>query len=659
MRAVFELIIPVNHNCSAESDTVLNSLFTRKEISRTYQLEGKALSDERITPLVGVYELLQGARRKLGLHGNEGHTYRLVREDIEFRIGKLKLWLYKSGIGFITFHIDAYEIEESHILDLTAELCAVQLKRKISYIQSTGKDTSEERIFTLKKIITDLLGLLGENCLYSIDDETYQKARCLFYGVGTVPSNEEKYIFLEMLRTQNKSNRTIPEYNKEKFYCPYTYITWTTSERVLAVFCDTEVASEKNREFITDSGGLLQSVFTNYMLIYLTVTASALKVRELEQQYKLLNITAIDQCPEDLRKDIAQYLNMPVISLSNENHINTLFDVYLYDRALGMKDKRELLAEINIGTSLSNQLKELQEETARARKTLENIDERTSRIERQLTEWMDYISELVSQRKSRIPEHTDCSPEYLEKFRSDFINSIAAEIVEIICKDTASVDYEETQLKGMFGESWDLLDEYTRRSLISAKVFVSNCRKTSYKTLDYSGIIVSVTSALENELKLRFFIGYQDYLLETIGRPSIGQWPRSMLFAKRNGQVVKNTEFTLGSLPYILECAGREKEILQNYLQTIMGTQYRNQGISCFHIQNSSGKSFVDRCEDVRNKYRNAAAHTEPVSMEQAEACCAEVIGWQDASNQIGKVQGLLFDLVGITENYKFWRNAK
>lgn len=65
--------------------------------------------------------------------------------------------------------------------------------------------------------------------------------------------------------------------------------------------------------------------------------------------------------------------------------------------------------------------------------------------------------------------------------------------------------------------------QLARHSLISAKVFATICRKTSYQVLDYSGIIVSVTSALENEFKLCFFSGYQDYLFKTYGEPSINK----------------------------------------------------------------------------------------------------------------------------------------
>lgn len=641
IKSAFEIIVPFDHNEYVD----LNPHFQNVTIAKTPQLEGKALLTANTTPLLGVYELCQFSRRKIGLHGNVGHTYKLTKRETKFQIGKLKLWLFKSGIGFITIHINADALSKDKVLDLVSELCNLQQKTKMSYIQSIGKDSIEERIFTFKDIIIKLFSLLGEGFCTQIDGKTYKKAYCLFYGLGTASSEEEKLTFLEMLRNQNKSNRVVAEYNKHAFYRPFKYITWGVSERVLAAFCDVEIAGEVNKEFLTASGGLIQSVFTNYLLLYLNLLSANLKLNALEMKHNLFDPSANNQWSEETRKEISVYLNSPVIKLSNEPHINTLFDEYLYDRGFGLKDKHLHLSEGGA--------------TADVHEAIVEVKKQINRIEQQLTEWMDSVSTLVTQRKSTFVEQTDSTPEILEKLRSDFINSVAYEIAEIACRDTASVDYEESQLKGMFGDGWLLLDEYTRRSLISAKVFASNCRKTSYKTLDYSGIIVSATSALENELKLRFFSGYQNYLYKAVGKPSSETWPQSMLFTKRSGQVVKNTEFTMGSLPYIFGCAELERECLNTYLQTIMGEQYKDKGISYFYLKNSSGKSFIDRCEDVRNNYRNAAAHTSPVSMEKAEACCIDVIGQQEVTNQIGKVQGLLFDLVRITENYKVGRNSK
>lgn len=76
-------------------------------------------------------------------------------------------------------------------------------------------------------------------------------------------------------------------------------------------------------------------------------------------------------------------------------------------------------------------------------------------------------------------------------------------------------------------------------------------------------------------------------------------------------------------------------------------------GISAFTAHESYKDSFVDRCEKIRISYRNVAAHTGLVDRSKAEACCNDIIGPNEASEKIGQVQGLLYDLVQMTENFK------
>lgn len=127
------------------------------------------------------------------------------------------------------------------------------------------------------------------------------------------------------------------------------------------------------------------------------------------------------------------------------------------------------------------------------------------------------VAECIHEQKKQLPDsHTvsKLSETQLEDIRREFINTTAKEIAGLAYKEGSSVDFEEAFLKGIFGTYWDGLDGYTRRSLVSARVLLTNCSKASYSGLDFSGVVIACTSALENELKLRFFDGYQQYLSE-------------------------------------------------------------------------------------------------------------------------------------------------
>ena len=108
-----------------------------------------------------------------------------------------------------------------------------------------------------------------------------------------------------------------------------------------------------------------------------------------------------------------------------------------------------------------------------------------------------------------------------------------------------------------------------------------------------------------------------------------------------------------------MSVTSEEKALLNEYLKTIMND--KGMDIQAFFKTDSTGLSFLDRCEDVRCVYRNTAAHTESLSIETATECCRDVIGVSGsaASKTVGQVQGLIYDLVRLTSYYNPGRNTK
>lgn len=291
---------------------------------------------------------------------------------------------------------------------------------------------------------------------------------------------------------------------------------------------------------------------------------------------------------------------------------------------------------------------------------LRRIDERTSSIDEKVDEIAKGIQELaldIMKRKEEFATNSSgtvaLTEEQLESMRASFVNETAETVIKAVYKESASVDYEEALLKGMFGPHWAKLDEYTKKALVSAKVFFKNCSGLMYSGLDHSGIIVSASSALENELKRRIFKGFQVFLNEKYGAPLCGKWPEIMTHKNNSGRLIPSNAFTLGSLKHILNLSGQSKSDLQEYLCSILSDKYKHLGISAFTDGGKDCESFKTRCENVRITYRNAAAHTEPVNRAQAEACCNDIIGPSEASEKIGQVQGLLYDLVQMTDKFQ------
>lgn len=202
---------------------------------------------------------------------------------------------------------------------------------------------------------------------------------------------------------------------------------------------------------------------------------------------------------------------------------------------------------------------------------------------------------------------------------------------------------QEERLKAIFGASWTngQLHSQSRESLIAAYTLME-CAQL-HQITDYRGIVISVTSVLERELKARFYTGYRDYL-DAKGEPV----PECLTKA-----------FTLGSLYYIISDKtfsptrksgdprpASELKPLNNYLSQIVSDGLFRPGTDLYYsdvfIYHGGSNSFSWQVNDVLRKYRNPAAHTEATSRDTAEACCEQVVGVQDVQNVVGLLQELM-----------------
>ena len=156
MNSLFDIIIPIEGSSNIKSS---GKAFNIIQINRSAQLNNSIFLKDDISPLECCLELNQKYRRKIGLHSNEGHVYKLTKNNISFRIGKVKVWLFKNKIGFITINIICEEITDSSTLDLVSSLCNLYLRRNITYEQSVGKGKTEIITITLKEIIERLISV--------------------------------------------------------------------------------------------------------------------------------------------------------------------------------------------------------------------------------------------------------------------------------------------------------------------------------------------------------------------------------------------------------------------------------------------------------------------------------------------------------------------
>ena len=258
--------------------------------------------------------------------------------------------------------------------------------------------------------------------------------------------------------------------------------------------------------------------------------------------------------------------------------------------------------------------------------------------------------------QERIKFEQECADE--NKVQEELLLQLSQKINETLEAKTKNMNEllveEEAYLKGLFGDIWGKLKDDTQSSLKSARVLWRGCAEITDKTFDYSGICISLTAALENEVKRVFFFGFQNYMQRKYGKPHINpqEWPQDLIYSSNNGSIYKNNgnNITLGSIPYLLCVKGQTgtedfkvlKEKMTDYLKSIMTGEPRDPFLSFEEGENSS---FISLCDKITTEYRNPAAHTGKINQKTMEDCHRAIIGKMKASEDIGQITSLILKL--------------
>lgn len=211
------------------------------------------------------------------------------------------------------------------------------------------------------------------------------------------------------------------------------------------------------------------------------------------------------------------------------------------------------------------------------------------------------------------------------------MQDMASELaLELICGNVGdNVEVSELNLKEKFGNVWDLLDENSKSFLISAKVtFGSMARTRKPDALDYSGVCLLVTKALELELFRVFFKEYIQYLRDK--KIQINEYPKELL--DKTGTTIKADHlFSLGMVIHIwgLKYGCKKSQILRennpNYQLFLKYAQERLYGGSDIEIANEILKNacFIER---TRVDYRNPSAHTGHLTRVVCQECLDYIV---------------------------------
>lgn len=218
--------------------------------------------------------------------------------------------------------------------------------------------------------------------------------------------------------------------------------------------------------------------------------------------------------------------------------------------------------------------------------------------------------------------------EIVEKAYQDFQNKvveISIEIAKKSMKKNIVSDYTESLIKIFTPTIWNRLTEKSKSFLVTASYTYDNMsQQESKEQLDYSGICLLVTKAVEVETYQRFFDEYKSYLLRSVGT-NVNNWPEAMTTSDRYGNKYAACDYTLGSLIYIVGIA-KERPVNRVFLDYSSACLYSGKDDLWIKAELASVCDFVEK---VRTDYRNPASHKDAIKLVTAKQCLDYVINVQ------------------------------
>ena len=267
---------------------------------------------------------------------------------------------------------------------------------------------------------------------------------------------------------------------------------------------------------------------------------------------------------------------------------------------------------------------------------LDAINSRLDRIEGKVDTIITKIDELSKQitgYQSLVDKQLELAVSNEEEER--IIHAFSEECAERIIKEVGNRDstkeynIELNKLVLTFGDdAWSKMDESSKRFLISAKVLFNNLIGLQ-DYIDYSGVCVLVTKALEVEMSKRFCTNYINFLKEKYpGKANYFQFPSMLL--DREGRPIKAKHFTLGNIAYVLchysikdlpeeKAENNRKKLMEYSREKLFSGKSDDEISSLLH-------EYAESIEEVKRDYRNPSAHTDTLRRVDAEECFALVV---------------------------------
>ncbi len=206
-------------------------------------------------------------------------------------------------------------------------------------------------------------------------------------------------------------------------------------------------------------------------------------------------------------------------------------------------------------------------------------------------------------------------------------------ILENIRTGTDYDKFRKSIIKNIGDESWERMTDNSQTFLINAEVLYDQLKY--YSDFDFSVICMTASKALEVEISRRYFSGYMEYLKDN----DITPLPAGVL--NKWSRPINESEFMLGRVTDVTGYAVRnssvvllpkyasDSEVFLDYAEKQL--LHENSRVKCKDII----QKHIVMIDNVRERYRNPAAHKNKMSIAEAKGCLDYLI---DVERMLGVI---------------------
>ena len=653
-------------NSDVNSVDWFEKCFKDKPIESTYQMSGsRLLRDDKYK--IRRFMLNSAMRSSVGLQHNENSLYSLCGLDIKFQIKKIYLLFTKSKIAFLHIEIITSDISDDKARAFINAFSQINSNHPtFEYVKKLSRDTEIVEKISLKKIVKRIIDIQSYITVSLYEDRAFPYFQITM--IGSCDDNKMK--FFDSIQALSKRG-SVKEISENAIYNGREdYISRFVGNRMVGIYGDTSLCENSDLKFLTDIGnGLIKTATENYTTVYAFLISLRL----------ILNDSSLTEA------DYKYLIDAPM-NLSDEDNIRELFEKCTWNAGWNLKEQMALFKEKRDTEDFRHELKKHGDAIKDISDGVELISKDVGYIANFVrTELSDFIKKEKTVFNQAQNRNSDEAIGSFVKNTSEHIDQKLASM------DNDDIDKERQKLSDLFGDKWQYIMKTSQTSLVSSAVLLHRCSNIITPDFDWSGVCICCTAALEAELRRVFFDGLMDFMVANYGEPSNKNadeiykfWPDVLLSIpnykfknSHNGELKRIERFTMGSLPFLFGNIGKlsnNKNIRQNqliqselmrkrmteYLSTIILDYYKPIPLEAFYIGKCADNDltfqegcFVWKSEQIRDKFRNKAAHVNVMTEQEAALCYQSIISKQDSYTYNAEVAGVILELFSKVDGSK------